>query len=77
MRSSRDLSDEEYNEPVYYCRSCHSLCVMIDEHLADEDWDGCYCGKCHSTDIAVCSIGDWLKEEERRARKRKEIEWSK
>ena len=77
MRTSRQLSDEEYNEPVYYCRSCHSLAVMVNEALADEDWDGSYCGKCHSTDIAVCSIGDWMAEEERRAKKRKELEWKR
>ncbi len=76
-KTSRDLSDEEYNEPVYYCRSCHSLCILVDESLATDGWDGDYCGDCHSTDIGVCSIGDWMAEEERRERKRKQIEWSR
>ena len=77
MKTSANLSPEEYDEPVYYCASCHSLCVMIDEKLADDDWDGSYCGKCGSLDIQVCKIGDWMKEEERWAKKRREIEWSK
>lgn len=77
MKTSADLSPEEYAEPVYYCKECHSLCILMDEKMADDDWDGSYCGICHSTDIGVCSIGDWMKEEERRMKKRKEIEWSK
>lgn len=77
MRNSGDLSEEEYLEPVYYCRSCHSLCVVVDEDLADEDWDGSRCGRCNSTDIDVCSFGDWLKEEEKRIATRQEIEWNK
>ena len=68
---------EEYLEPVYYCRSCHSLHVIQDESMRDADWDGTYCGKCFSTDIAECTIGEWLEEEERRKKKRREIEWSK
>lgn len=62
---------------VYYCRSCHSLCIVVDDTLAFEGWDGSYCGKCHSTDIAVCTMDAWLAEEERRRKKREEIEWSK
>lgn len=77
MQNSKNLTVAEYNEPVYYCRSCHSLCVIVDETLAGEDWDGAYCGKCHSSDISVCTMGEWLDEEERRRRKRREIEWSK
>jgi len=76
-KTSRDLSPDEYGEPVYYCKTCHSLAVLVDDESTDEDWDGSYCGNCGSTDIDVCKIGDWMKEEERRERKRKEIEWSK
>lgn len=77
MPSSRDLSVEEYNEPVHYCKSCHSLCILVDEDMVSSTWDGSYCGKCYSTDIAVCPFGEWLEEEERREAKRREIEWSK
>lgn len=51
--------------------------VMVDETLASDEWDGSYCGKCGSTDIAVTTIGEWLAEEQRRKDKRREIEWSK
>lgn len=51
--------------------------VMVDETLAGDGWDGSYCGKCGSTDIAVTTIGEWLAEEQRRKDKRREIEWSK
>ncbi len=68
---------EESDNLVYYCKSCHSLCILVDNTLADEHWDGSYCGKCHSTDIGICDIEDWLEEEERRRKKREEIEWSK
>ena len=64
-------------ELVYYCRSCHSLCIVVDDTLASEGWDGSYCGKCHSTDIGTCTMDEWLAEEERRRKKREEIEWSK
>ena len=74
---SASLTVEEYNEPVYYCRSCHSLCVLTDESMASEDWDGSYCGNCYSTNIGQCTMGEWLDEEDRRAAKRREIEWSK
>ncbi len=77
MSRTREIDPEEYNEPVYYCKSCHSLAVKIEESFANEDWDGSYCGVCESTDIGVCTIGEWLKEEERRKQKRREIEWSK
>lgn len=63
------------DEPVYYCRSCHSLNIKIDEILANDDWDGSYCAKCHSADIGTCSIDEWIAEEERRKKKREEIEW--
>ena len=72
-----DLLPELPEDHVYYCRSCHSLCVIMDESLACDGWDGSYCGKCHSTDIDICHIDDWLAEEERRKKKREEIEWNK
>jgi len=50
---------------------------MIDDTLADADWDGSYCGKCHSTDIGICLFDEWMEEEKRREDKRREIEWSK
>lgn len=68
---------EDDDNLVYYCRSCHSLCILVDETLAGDGWDGSYCGKCHSTDIGICDINDWLAEEERRRKKREEIEWNR
>lgn len=62
---------------VYYCKSCHSLFVVIDDALAFGEWDGSYCGKCRSTNIGICTMDEWLAEEERRRKKREEIEWSK
>ena len=76
-KSSKDLTAEEYNEPVYYCLSCHSLYILVDDTLVSDDWDGSYCGKCNSANIGVCTMGEWLAEEERRKAKRREIEWSK
>ena len=64
-------------DKVYYCRSCHSLCVLVDDILADDNWDGSYCGKCHSTNIGVCTLEEWLAEEQRRKDKQKEIDWQK
>lgn len=77
MASSNTLTLEEYNEEVYYCKSCHSLFVLQDEMLANENWDGSYCGKCHSTNIGVCKLGEWLAEEEERRRKQEIREWNK
>lgn len=68
---------EDDDNLVYYCRSCHSLCILVDETLAGDGWDGSYCGKCHSTDIGICDIHDWLAEEDRRRKKREEIEWNR
>jgi len=68
---------DELRQPVYYCRNCHSLFIIIDEMLASDDWDGSYCGKCSSADIGVCTLGEWLEEEERRRKKREEIEWNR
>ena len=69
-------ADEEKDE-VYYCLSCHSLNIQHDDSLADEDWDGSFCGKCFSTHIGVCTMTEWLAEEDRRKKKREEIEWNK
>lgn len=77
MQRSSELTPEEYNEPVHYCKSCHSLYIVVDEGLADADWDGSYCGKCYSANVGVCAFGDWLAEEERREEIRREREWNK
>ena len=68
---------DEDNEPVFYCRGCHSLNILINQALASDEWDGCYCGKCGSTDIGQGTIDEWLKEEAKRKEKRRQIEWSK
>lgn len=75
--NSRALTVEEASEPVFYCRSCHSLHIVTDETMAVGDWDGSHCGKCFSTDIGECPFGEWLAEEERREAKRREIEWNR
>lgn len=62
---------------VYYCKDCHSLCIIVDDSLASEVWDGSYCGKCHSTNIGVCTMEVWLDVEKKREQRRKEIEWNK
>lgn len=77
MRTSSDLTPEEYDETVFYCLSCHSLHVLVDDTLVGPDWDGTYCGKCYSTHIGTCRFGEWLEEEERRAAKRRELEWNR
>ena len=77
QKSSQTLSEEEYNEPWYYCEACHSAFVKVDETLADEDWDGSFCGKCFSPHIVVCKFGEWLEEEERREEKRIQREWNR
>lgn len=68
---------EDDDQLVYYCRSCHSLCIIQDENLAMDGWDGSYCGKCHSTDVAMETIDVWLAEEEQMRRKREELEWKR
>ena len=71
-------SDElEERGLVVYCKNCHSIFIEVNESVAFDDWDGSYCGKCRSTNIGVCTMDEWLAEEERREKKRKEIEWSK
>ena len=70
-------NQEQDEDLVYYCKSCHSLSIKIDEVLADDFWDGSYCAKCNSCDIGTCTIDEWLEEEERRRKKREQIEWNK
>lgn len=62
---------------VYYCKSCHSLCIITDPDMASEDWDGSYCGDCMSTDIELCTLDEWLTEEDRRRKIALDIEWRK
>lgn len=69
--------DIENDDLVYYCKSCHSLYILVDESMADDDWDGSYCAKCYSANIAQCTMQEWLEEEERRRKKREELEWSR
>ena len=73
-----EYSKKDYeDEPVFYCRSCHSLHILVDPSLANDDWDGSYCAVCHSADIGECMMDEWMEEEERRKKKRREIEWTK
>jgi len=72
-----DLPPEIDDNRVFYCKTCHSLCVVVDSSLATDGWDGSYCGDCFSTDIGVCDFEEWYAEEERRRKKREEIEWNK
>lgn len=66
MQSSKDLTLDEYVEKTYYCRDCHSIYILKDTHLEDDNWDGSYCGKCYSTNIGECCFGEWLVDEEKR-----------
>lgn len=75
MASSRGLTVEEYDEPVYYCRACRSICIVTDENMAVGAWDGSYCGKCGSTSIGCMKFGDWLAGDEARERAAHEREW--
>lgn len=54
---------EEYAEPVYYCKQCHSLAILTYPGMSDDSWDGGFCSKCGSTDIGEEPIGTWLEEE--------------
>jgi hypothetical protein len=77
MRSSSDLTREEYDEEVYFCLDCHSLAVVAENVFSDEEWDGSYCNNCFSTHISRCKFGEWLEEEERREAKKRELEWNR
>ena len=77
MQNSLQTTISEQEEKVYYCTSCHSLCIVVDETLADDGWDGSYCAKCGNTHVGVTTMREWLAEEQRRKDKRRELEWSK
>ena len=76
-KTSKDLTPEEYNEEVFYCNSCHSLHIVVDDTLAGEDWDGSYCAKCFSSDIRKCKFGQWLEIEEWKEEKKRIKEWNR
>ena len=61
---------EDDEDKVYYCRSCHSLYILKDERFLSDEWDGSYCAKCSSTDVGVCTMEEWLREEERIKRRK-------
>lgn len=71
------LTVEEYNEPVVFCKSCHSLHIVSDETIATEDWDGSHCAKCGSTDIGECAFGQWLEETEAMEERQRRREWER
>ena len=77
MQNNPHQETGEDEEKVFYCTSCHSLCIVVDEALAYDDWDGSYCAKCGSTHVGITTMREWLAEEQRRKDKRREIEWSK
>lgn len=77
MQNSFNTTMSDTDEKVYYCRSCHSLCIVVDETMADDEWDGSYCAKCGSSNVGVTTIDEWCAEEKRRKDKRREIEWSR
>lgn len=77
MKETNPPSQEELDEQVYYCKSCHSLYVLFDQAYAYDGWDGSYCGKCQSADIGVTTMREWLEEEEKRAERKRIREWSK
>lgn len=69
------MPDEE--DVVFYCGKCHSLHILVDDTMADDEWDGSYCARCNSTDVRECTMEEWLAEEEKRRKKREEIEWNR
>ena len=54
------------DEPVFYCKHCHSLRIMVGDGFGD------YCDDCGSTDIGQCHINEWLamKEEDKNKSKK-------
>lgn len=73
------MTNDELEEKglVCYCKRCHSLLVSVNESFAGFGWDGSYCVKCGCTDIDICSLDDWLNEEDRIQAIKDEIEWRK
>ena len=69
--------NNESEDVVYYCRSCHSLYILFDDSIQMEGWDGSYCGKCQSTDIGQCTIDEWVREEEARKERKRIREWNR
>lgn len=52
----RELVNPEYNdEPVYYCKRCLSLNIMVDDN-GDE-----FCEECTSTNIGKTNVFKWEK----------------
>lgn len=52
------LKKDIYNsEPVYYCKRCLSLKVLVLEGLGDPN--ACYCDDCGGTDIGQTTIESW------------------
>ena len=50
------MTKEEYNqEPVFFCKSCHSLKIKTVAIGSDLD----YCDDCGSTDIDQTDINEW------------------
>lgn len=48
------LTIEDYNsEPVYYCKNCLSLKIMVLGEYSE------YCDDCGNTDIATTDIETW------------------
>ena len=57
----KPLREEQLNspyndEPVYYCKSCLSLCIEIIGNPEDED---SVCVRCNRTDIGKTDISTW------------------
>lgn len=55
MINSRNTKDDYNSEPVFYCKNCLSLRVMI----LDDDTE--YCDECGCTEMESSSIEDWQK----------------
>jgi hypothetical protein len=52
----KPLTKEDYNKtPVYYCKHCGSLAIMVMPGFMED-----YCDKCGSTEIGKASIEAWL-----------------
>lgn len=54
MINSQNTKDDYNSEPVFYCKNCLSLRVMV---LDDNE----YCDECGCTEMESSSIEDWQK----------------